>query len=190
MNKKIFDVFLNKSGKDKITIIVLIGILLMVIALPTKKSGSGSKVTTDEKNHDMTASLSYSEYGEYLEKKLESTLKKVDGVGEVCVSVSLKTTSQKVLATDDENVSEQIEEDDGDGGKRISVTNNKKSSNIFYDTLNGSEPYVTLENMPEIEGVIIVAKGGGNGEIAAGITSAVEALLGIPVHKIKVLKMS
>ena len=46
------------------------------------------------------------------------------------------------------------------------------------------------ENMPEVEGVMIVAQGGGDGVIAANITSAVESLLGVPVHKIKVLKMS
>lgn len=41
-----------------------------------------------------------------------------------------------------------------------------------------------------VEGVVIVAEGGGNGSVASNITSALEALLGIPAHKIKVLKMS
>ena len=39
------------------------------------------------------------------------------------------------------------------------------------------------------EGVIIVAKGGDNGTVATEITNAIEALLGLPAHKIKVLKM-
>jgi stage III sporulation protein AG len=39
-------------------------------------------------------------------------------------------------------------------------------------------------------GVIIVAKGGDNGTVVTQITEAVEALLGLPAHKIKVLKMS
>jgi stage III sporulation protein AG len=38
--------------------------------------------------------------------------------------------------------------------------------------------------------VIIVAKGGDNGTVVTQITEAVEALLGLPAHKIKVLKMS
>ena len=51
---------------------------------------------------------------------------------------------------------------------------------------------VTVENTDDtaIGGVVIVAQGGDNGSVVSNITSALEALLGIPVHKIKVLKMS
>ena len=51
---------------------------------------------------------------------------------------------------------------------------------------------VTLENTDDtaIGGVVIVAQGGDNGSVVSNSTSALEALLGIPVHKIKVLKMS
>ena len=44
--------------------------------------------------------------------------------------------------------------------------------------------------MPEIEGVIVAAQGGGDGTVEADITSAIEALLGVAAHKIKVMKMS
>ncbi len=47
-----------------------------------------------------------------------------------------------------------------------------------------------MENMPEIEGVVVVAQGGGEPTVVSEITSAIEALLGVPAHKIKVLKMS
>ena len=40
------------------------------------------------------------------------------------------------------------------------------------------------------DSIVIVAQGGDNGSVVSNITSALEALLGIPVHKIKVLKMS
>ena len=65
-----------------------------------------------------------------------------------------------------------------------------RASNIYYDTQEGSEPYVTKENMPEVEGIVIVAKGGGDGNVCADITAAAEALLGVPAHKIKGLKMN
>ena len=38
--------------------------------------------------------------------------------------------------------------------------------------------------------LFIVAKGGGDGNVCADITAAAEALLGVPAHKIKVLKMN
>ena len=121
--------FLNKTGKDKILILLLVGIILLVISIPTSKKSSSSlsssgynSILTDSEQSD-------------LEGKLKRCLAKVEGVGDVDVIVT-------------------------------------------YDS-GGKIP----------EGVIIVAKGGDNGTVATEITNAIEALLGLPAHKIKVLKM-
>ena len=42
---------------------------------------------------------------------------------------------------------------------------------------------------PEIEGVIIVAEGGGDIIVKNSLISAANAALGVPTHKIEVLKM-
>jgi stage III sporulation protein AG len=47
-----------------------------------------------------------------------------------------------------------------------------------------------MENMPVVDGAIIVCEGGDNKELVNDITNAVYGLLNIPVHKIKVMKMS
>ena len=39
-----------------------------------------------------------------------------------------------------------------------------------------------MENMPVIEGVIIVCRGGDNKELVSEITNAVYGLLNVPVH--------
>ena len=121
--------FLNKTGKDKILILLLVGIILLVISIPTSKKSSSSlsssgydSILTDSEQSD-------------LEGKLKRCLAKVEGVGDVDVIVT-------------------------------------------YDS-GGKTP----------EGVIIVAKGEDNGTVATEITNAIEALLGLPAHKIKVLKM-
>lgn len=41
---------------------------------------------------------------------------------------------------------------------------------------------------PEISGVVISADGGGSAVIRAEISEAMEALLGLPANKIKVMK--
>ena len=43
--------------------------------------------------------------------------------------------------------------------------------------------------MPKMEGALIVAEGGDNAEIKTSIIQAVEALTGLPAHKIQVLEM-
>ena len=182
---KIFETFLNKSGKEKITIVVLIGILLLIIVLPTEKKETLSEPdnTAVAQNLEQDTSASYESY---IEEKLEAALSKVEGVGDVKAVVVLKNSKEKILAADESVNTDNVTESDG----TVRNTQAKDTTNIYYDTDNGSQPYVKLENMPEVEGVVIVAKGGGNGSVAAEITSAIEALLGIPAHKVKVLKMS
>lgn len=194
ITEKIFSSFLNKSGKEKITIIVLIGVLLLVVSLPVKKNNSTAEEaslaqSTSGQRNGFSADEPV-DYEDYIETKLKGILTQVEGVGKVNVVVTLKSTSEKILATDDSYSQEQLEETDSSGGSRSSSTTSGSSTNIFYDTSQGSQPYVKLENMPEVEGIIIVAQGGGDGTVASNITSAVEALLGVPAHKIKVLKMS
>lgn len=187
--KKIFETFLNKSGKEKITIVVLIGVLLLVIMIPTGKSSTQANDSTSSGGtKDSAYDNSTFSYESYIENKLETALGKVDGVGSVKAVVTLKSTGEKVLAKDSEQSGSSTSETNQDGSVRDQSTYNSSDTHILVE--NGDVPYVTLQNMPEIEGVVIVAKGGGDGNVATEITQAVEALLGIPAHKIKVLKMS
>ena len=43
--------------------------------------------------------------------------------------------------------------------------------------------------MPRIQGVVIIAQGGGKADVTTKISEAASTLLGIPINKIKVLKM-
>lgn len=194
MNKKInfnhiFQIILNKTGKQKITIVVLAGILLLVISLPVKKTNDSIQ-NTDSSRTVSSAELSGDDYAKYLEDKLTAILGKVNGVGKVTVSVTVKNTGRKTIASDGSMSEQKINESDSTGGSRVTEEKSQSNTNIFYDTANGSEPFVTEKSMPQVEGIIVVAEGGGDGTVASEITAAVEALLDVPAHKIKVLKMS
>ena len=49
-------------------------------------------------------------------------------------------------------------------------------------------PYVIKQLQPEIEGVFVIAEGGGDENVQLQITEAVQALFGIEAHKIKIAK--
>jgi stage III sporulation protein AG len=51
-------------------------------------------------------------------------------------------------------------------------------------------PYVTKEIVAKVEGVVVLAQGGGDGKIATKIVNAVEVLFDVPAHKVQVLQMS
>ena len=157
-----YENILNKSGKDKILIVILAGILLMVISIPVKDRQTVSENTTsNQESGEATQKM----YEEYVEKRLEDTLSDVEGAD---------YSDEEVNGNNDEN----------------SNSMQKTETHIFYDTANGNTPYVVMENMPVIEGVIIVCEGGDNKELVSEITNAVYGLLNVPVHKIKVMKMS
>ncbi len=177
---------LNKFGKDKILILILAGVLLMVVTLPTGKTSQSKESATVSEESD---SMSVDMYEEYVEKRLEKVLSSVDGVGKVKVMLSVKNSSEKVLAKD-ETYSDSSSNDVSGTDSSENVDTEKISTHIFYDTSDGSRPYVVMENMPVVDGAIIVCEGGDNKELVNDITNAVYGLLNIPVHKIKVMKMS
>ena len=171
---------MNKFGTDKILIVILAGVLLMAAAFPSGHSSASKESSTTAIESE---SMSTDMYEEYVEKRLEKILADVDGVGKVKVMLSIRNSK-------DETYSESEKKEASDGSSNQTNDTQNISTHIFYDTSDGSRPYVVMENMPVIDGAIIVCEGGDNKELVNDITNAVYGLLNVPVHKIKVMKMS
>ena len=60
---------------------------------------------------------------------------------------------------------------------------------MLEDGRGSFSPLVLSEASPKVEGVVIVAEGGGNPAVCASLNRAAQALLDVPAHKIAVLKM-
>ena len=58
-----------------------------------------------------------------------------------------------------------------------------------YEETDGRQPYVSQQKLPSVEGVLVVAQGGGDSGIKRDILDAVMALFPIEAHKIKIVKM-
>lgn len=171
---------IRKIKKDKWLIILLVGLLLVVIAMPV--SDIKSDQTQDEQQMQKAENASEDTYADALETRLENALAKVEGVGNVKVMITLASSSEKVVEKDQEMTSEVQEGENG--GK-----NTSSSETAVYANGNGEEtPYVKLELSPRIEGVLVIADGGDNAIVIENITEAVQALFGVDTHKIKVMK--
>ena len=137
----------------------------------------------------MKAAQPWGEYESYLEEKTADILKQVDGVGDVTVMITLKSGGQKIIEKDQSGSSQTTEEEDSEGGKRtVEESTSDKTSIYEQDSDGSSAPYVSKELSPEIEGVVVIADGGGNAVTAQNITEAVQALFGVEAHKIKIMK--
>ncbi|HJC90301.1 MAG TPA: stage III sporulation protein AG [Candidatus Mediterraneibacter excrementigallinarum] len=182
-----------KSGerlpkKNQLIILLLTGILLLVIVVPLPENAdqdSADPVTASaqEGNEDSQ------KYEEYLEKRTEETLRHVEGVGEVEVMITLRSTGQKIVEKDQQSSSQSTEETDSAGGTRSTEESSSDKTSVYEQGTDGSQiPYVTKEISPEVEGVVVIADGGDNAVVVRNITEAVQALFGVEAHKIKIMK--
>ncbi|MBP3462819.1 MAG: hypothetical protein J6J72_04395 [Tyzzerella sp.] len=110
--------------KNSWMILLLVGVLLVVIAIPTKTdSEEGSLLRYDETDQNTTD----------MEKRLENLLEQMQGVGEV-------------------------------------------------------HTMITYQKDDSVEGIVIIAEGGGDAVIVRNITEVVRALFSVDSHKIKVIE--
>ena len=155
---------------------MLTPLLLFVAVFPFPASGQAEQDADKNTSAAVSgeSSTALGEYEAYLEEKTADVLKQVDGVGDVTVMITLRSGGQKIIEKDQSGSSQTTEEEDSEGGKR---------------TVDGSStPYVSKELSPEIEGVVVIADGGGNAVTAQNIMEAVQALFGVEAHKIKIMK--
>lgn len=167
--------------QKKLVIVVFIGILGMLLiclseVLPNKATSSSD---AEEQETESISAASFS-YCDTLEKKLESVLKEMDGVGRCKVLLTLDSSDEKIYATDEK-------------------TNSKSSDNTSERTLDskyvrtnskdGKEGIILKTKAPKIKGVLIVCDGGDNAAVENAVTEAVCATLGIASNAVSVLKM-
>ncbi len=139
------------TGKDLMIVIVIIGVLIAVLFIPTgaKKENDFTEIQASVSEGSFAETSL--EYEEELELRLEEILSQMEGVGEVEVMITLKPSTK------------------------------------FEES---SFTYTAQKSYPEVEGVLVVSQGGDNSSVNLAITEAIQALFGIDVHKIKIVKMN
>lgn len=209
----------QKIGKDTYIIMILAGILLFIVALPIKDTEKVQKETAqyadsnssqsllsitgvtglDGKNTEtiatqneitMSSTDELDIYTQHLEEKLEKILSAMEGVGSVKVMITVNASGEQIIEKDLPNSKSITTEADADGGNRNINEYESKESTVYLTDSNGNQiPYVVKQLEPAIEGVMVVAEGGGNAIVNKNITEVIQALFGIEAHKIVVVKM-
>lgn len=192
-NKKSFSI--KEIGLPKIITAILCGIALLMLSVPGmwNKNANQSRTYEPVARESISAvvgSDTNSAYVENMEQKLETMLRKVDGIGDVEVMVTLKTSKEQIALKNSANSQVSNSETDSQGGTRVESNTTVNEETVMSQSGSGeSSPYVVKEIEPEVEGVLVIAKGGDNSKIISEINSAVQVLFDVPAHKIKVMKM-
>lgn len=128
-------------------------------------------------------------YNDAIEKRLEDEFKKIDGVGNVNVLLTMKTKGEIVLNKDSPYSSSKITEMDKEGGSRESDEIDQQQVTVMIKKGDGSEePIIIKELLPEVNGILIIAEGGDNLIVKNNLINAAKVLLDLPAHKIEVMK--
>lgn len=176
---------LNLKDKNTWLILGIFGVLLLVIALPSD-GGETSKRDILQNSVEETVQSEADQSGDdaatELERRLEETLSLIDGAGKVRVMITLKDTGEKVVEKD---VSRRS--DTGvDGAQNTDLS----QSSVYEKEGSKETPYISNELTPQVEGVLVVAQGGGNSMVKQNILQSVMALFPLEAHKITIVKMS
>lgn len=190
--------------KDNLLVLILVGILLFVIALPTKDSNRESGGTAGEKRTVLnpsgpdpedkkdleTAEEAVSlDYAADMERRLTEALADMAEVGRVKVMITLKSSSELVVEKEMPVSRSMTTETDAQGGSRTVNTSEMGESVVYSTEGSSSTPYVVKTYVPEIEGVLVVAEGAGRGTVNRTVTEIVQALFDVDAHKVMVVKM-
>lgn len=180
-----------KDGKGNPWLIgLLIGLVLLVAAIPTEENTEESG-TADEKAVQMQGDEDFNAEDKIqsLEKRLAKILEQVEGVGEVEVMITLRSSGEQIVEKDSKSQHSESEQDQSEQGKSKSSLTEQEEATVYLKGSDGEEyPYVKEVMEPQIEGVVVAAEGGGNPTVNADITEAVVALFHVEAHKIKVMK--
>lgn len=192
--------------RDNMVVLILVGILLFIIALPVKNEknatqeqpGESGFLTRRDQGTDAggnlqtepgTAYVSDLEYAKNLESRLTEALSGISGVGKVRVMITLKSSAELVVEKEMPVERSSTTETDSLGGSRIVHTDEMGETVVYSSSGNDREPYVVKTYVPQIEGVLVVAEGAGSGTVNRTITDVVQALFDVEIHKVKVVKM-
>ena len=188
---------LKDIGPTKLIIICMVGILIILLSVPGIFSSNSSNQKQKDNNSEVvqkdanTTSYDTNTYITDMEIKLKTILKKVSGIGDVEVMITLKTSGKQIPLKDNPYTQESVNEVDGEGGSRTNSSVKREDNTVLVTNESGnSVPYIIQELEPEVEGIIVIAEGGDDVNIVMDIMEAAEVLFGVPSHKVKVMKMN
>lgn len=170
--------FFRRMDKQKWIVCILIGILLLVIAIPVEPKEKGG--TEQDMESSGEEKITTGQYERQMEKRVENIIGEMEGVGKVEVMITLEDEGESVVAQDVNRSTDTTEQQE-----EVRRETSTEESTVF----SGEVPYETKVKTPKIRGICIVAQGAGDSETKVKIYEAVQALFSIEAHKISIVEM-
>ena len=183
--------------RDNCIILVLVGILLMVIVLPTGKSkgkdvnrtGRQSAGESAPQASDLGEVQEGKDYGVTQEERLAVLLSSIQGVGKVEVLIQYYSSEELIVEKDAPVIRSNTVEKDSAGGSRTISSYEAGDSTIIAENDGKGTPFVVKTLTPRVEGVVVVAQGAEHPAVQTAIRESVCALYGVDADRVSVMAM-
>lgn len=181
-----------KNPKNKafsyLIVIFTVGFLFLSVAKIVSPPGPSQDIASSgDTSVAQISTTAEQTYEERLEKQLAEVLKKVQGVGDVSVMITLENDMMVEPAFNTIDNQKTSEEKDSEGGVRT-ITEVQSNRQVVILRKGGEdEPLVVKKSTPVIKGVLIVADGASSSRTIEQISRAAATVLDIPIYRIKVL---
>lgn len=187
----------GKKGVQNLIVMLLVGVVLLVVSAYFANLGGGDDGADVSLAQNVGDVIAYQT--QTLEQRpavvadlagqLEEILSLVSGAGQVRVMLTMGSGAS-IFAQDSQENTAATTEEDGEGGVRNVESINSSITYVMVRQSDGSEaPLLLTQIVPDIEGIIIVAQGGGDVVVREALTRAAQALLGVAPHRVMVLQM-
>ncbi|MBR4014860.1 MAG: hypothetical protein IKI88_01480 [Anaerotignum sp.] len=171
----------NKKMRSNVFLALMAGVLLLVGG----KSFSAFSPKGQEEPPPQMAAEAVTNNEVNTERRMAAILSQIHGAGQVEVMLTYQMTEEKQIAQE-----EKREETRGEENGKTSETLRTETTVVLTEDSRGTKAPLVLSTIsPKIEGVVIVAQGGGDPVVCQALNQAAQALLDVPAHKIAVLKM-
>ena len=180
---------INKLMQNKKFVNCLIVLLVIIFLWLAVSNFIGDDAGLTKGNGDNTPIGAQEVYETEQKEKLEEILSKIDGVGEVVVNIYFESSEVKVPATNSSTQTSETQEEDTNGGTRVTKQETEGATVVMQSDASTSEPFITKTYKPQITGVLIVAEGAKSSKITYDIQKAVSSLYNLSLDKVNVYPM-
>lgn len=174
----------------------LVGLMLMILnsfmdvkELDTPSLGHAPppELTSEALSRSDKESSPFLEYERNYENRLKELLENVVGVSGIDVFVTIDSTEEMVVYTNERKTEKVTNETDRDNAKRHITEMSREGEIILYEASGGERPVVIKTIKPKVRGVIVVASGAENPTVRSLILDAVRKGLDVSSHKVSIV---
>lgn len=184
--KEKIDGYSDNKKQVVLVVFLIIGILMMLLS---GLVGSDDKKQKNFIDVDINKDFNISLYEKGLENRLLDIIKKIDGVGNANIMVTLENSIEYIFAQEKREKIDKISDYQDQVPLKTQERNDEERKLMLVDGPNGKrQALIKTQIQPKVKGVVVVCQGGDNPYINQQVTNLLTTVLNISSNRVYVTR--